>query len=208
MQRSKVVTFSGFIIIFAAGLVLGRSLVSAEFKGRIDDLESQVATLQSLIEEKNSQISQLEQQLDLQVLGVYFSPRGGCEDQIVCWIGRANNSIHVLIYVFTLDSIGDALIDASKRGVEVKVVFEKSQISRYSEYQRLRAAGIEVRNDTNPKLMHNKVLIVDGVIVITGSFNWSNNAENYNNENIVVIRSAYVAAKYEEEFERIWNESV
>ena len=208
MRRSKALTVFCFAVIFIVGLMVGRFLTAVEFKERLDQLESQVISLQALIEEKDSRISQLEQQLDVEVLGVYFSPKGGCEDQVIYWISKANISIHVMIYAFTLDSIGDALIDASRRGVEVKVVFEKSQINRYSEYHRLRAAGIEVRNDTNAKLMHNKVLIVDGVIVVTGSFNWSKNAENYNNENIIIIRSTYVAAEYEEEFQKIWNESV
>ena len=93
-------------------------------------------------------------------------------------------------------------------GVEVKVVFERNQITRYSEYQKLRAAGIPVRNDTNPGYMHDKVMIIDGVIVLTGSFNWSMHAEKVNNENLIIIKSLYVASVYEEEFHRIWNSSV
>lgn len=142
------------------------------------------------------------------VLGVYFSPEGGCEDLVIYWISRANVSIHVLIYSFTLDSIGDALINAHERGVEVLVVFEKGQISKYSEYPRLKEAGISVRNDTNPAYMHDKVAIIDGVIVLTGSFNWSRSAEERNNENLIVIRSTLIASIYEAEFQRIWSESI
>lgn len=100
------------------------------------------------------------------------------------------------------------------RGVEVKVVFEKGQISQYSEYQRLKAAGINVRNDTNSNLMHNKIMIVDSTIVLTGSFNWSASAEERNNENLIIcileriIKSAYIAVIYDQEFEKIWNESI
>lgn len=87
------------------------------------------------------------------------------------------------------------------------MVFERNQISKYSEYQKLRAAGVPVRNDTNPKLMHNKVMIVDELIVLTGSFNWSKSAEENNNENLIVIKSEYVADIYEDEFEKIWTQS-
>ncbi|MEM1515434.1 MAG: phospholipase D-like domain-containing protein [Thermoproteota archaeon] len=76
--------------------------------------------------------------LKLRFLGIYFSPRGGCAQAIISLIEPANKSIHVLIYSFTLDSIGDALIAAYERGVDVKVVFEKDQIARYSKYWRLR----------------------------------------------------------------------
>jgi len=55
--------------------------------------------------------------------------------------------------------------------------------------------------------MHNKVMIIDGIIVITGSYNYSANAENYNNENMIIILSDYIAGIYEKEFEKIWNQS-
>lgn len=182
------------LIAFFIGEILGSSLVdTAQLKQRISDLEVQV--------------DELEQQLEIKILGIYFSPRGSCQDQIIHWISRANVSIHILIYSFTLDPIRDALIEAHRKGVEVMIVFEKGQISKYSEYQMLKDAGVEVRNDTNPKLMHNKIMIIDNVIVVTGSYNWSRNAEEYNNENILIIRSTHVAAIYEEEFEKIWNES-
>lgn len=140
-----------------------------------------------------------------EILGIYFSPKGGCAEQIIYWIGRANTSVHVLIYSFTLPNIADALIDAKNRGVDVKVVFEKGQISQYSQYFRLASAGISVRNDTNPDYMHNKVAIIDDIIVLTGSYNWSSSAENSNNENLIIIKSADVAREYETVFYRIWE---
>jgi len=141
-----------------------------------------------------------------QIVGVYFSPNGGCESAVLTWISKANSSIHVLIYSFTLDSIGNALVEAHQRGIEVKAVFEKSQISQYSEYNRLRNAGISVRNDTNPDLMHDKVMIVDSNIVLTGSFNWSANAQENNNENLIVISSRPVANAFEINFQKIWTQ--
>ncbi|MEM2154274.1 MAG: phospholipase D family protein [Nitrososphaeria archaeon] len=140
-----------------------------------------------------------------EILGIYFSPKGGCAEQIIYWIGRANTSVHVLIYSFTLSNIADALISAKNRGVDVKVVFEKGQISQYSQYFRLANAGINVRNDTNPDYMHNKVAIIDGIIVLTGSYNWSSSAENSNNENLIIIKSVDVAREYENVFNRIWE---
>jgi len=110
------------------------------------------------------------------------------------------------MYIFTLQNVAEALVSAHDRGVEVKIVFDKSQGS-YSQYALLKA-GIGVRNDTNPDgIMHNKVAIIDNRIVITGSFNWTNSAENNNNENLIVIRSVDVASIYESEFQDIWNQS-
>lgn len=55
----------------------------------------------------------------------------------------------MLIYSFTEYGIGDAIVRAHNREVEVRVIFEKSQISQYSEYSKLRAASVSVRNDKN-----------------------------------------------------------
>ena len=138
---------------------------------------------------------------------VYFSPKGGCEEALLYWIGRANSSIHIMIYSFTLDSLGEALISAHSRGVEVKVIMEEGQVSRYSEYEKLKKAGISVRLDGNPALMHNKVAIIDGLILITGSYNWSKSAETRNNENLIIIMDEEIAKLYEEEFAKLWRQS-
>lgn len=170
-------------------------------KGNITFYREKIAFLEEYTAE-------LRKQLNIEILGVYFSPKGGCKDTLISWINRANISIHILIYSFTLDQIGEALIEAYRRGIDIKVVFEKDQVTKDSEYWRLKEAGIPVRNDTNPRLMHNKIMIVDGEVVITGSYNWSKSAEEWNNENLIIIRSRDVAKIYEEEFERIWSESV
>jgi len=138
---------------------------------------------------------------------VYFSPKGGCEERLIYWFNKANFSIHILIYSFTLDSVSEALIAAYKRGVEVKIVLEREQLNDYSEYYKLKNAGIEVKLDSNPALMHDKVAIIDGKIVITGSYNWSSSAETKNNENMIIIKSIELAKIYEEEFQKIWQQS-
>jgi len=174
-------------------------------QGQLLDANSQVTSLTSQVSALQTEITLLKQQL---VLGVYFSPKGGCEGQILYWISRANTSIHILMYSFTLDSISDELIEAHRRGIDVKVVFEKQQITEYSEYQKLKAAGVAVRNDTNSDLMHDKIMIIDNAIVLTGSFNWSSAGENENNENLIVIRRMDIADLYEQEFSKIWSESI
>lgn len=181
----------------------------------ITGLEATINTLQGDLDANVTRVAQLEAtvaelqtQVDVEILGVYFSPNGECESQVIEWIGRANSSIHILIYSFTLDSVSDALITAHDEGVEVRAVFEKSQITQYSEYQKLKTAGVSVRNDTNSKLMHHKVMIVDEKIVLTGSFNWSTSGQENNNENLIVIKSTYIADIYEDEFQEIWLNSI
>jgi len=174
----------------------------------LSNLQQQLENKNDEIQTLQSQVDSLENQLDTQILGVYFSPDGGCEDEILDWISRANETIHILIYIFNSDTISDELIAANQRGIEVKVLFEQEENKQYSEYQKLKNAGIPVRNDTNSHLMHDKVMIIDGTIILTGSFNYSAAAEEDNNENLLVIKSATIAAEYEEEFTEIWNQGV
>ena len=143
-----------------------------------------------------------------QVDAVCFSKPQDCASLIVRIIDGASRSVHVMMYSFTSDEIAEALIRAKNRGVDVKVVMESQQAGiRGSEYRRLLDAGIDVRLDGNPSLMHHKVVIIDGLIVITGSYNWSRAAEQDNDENLIVIRSPSIAAAYEEEFQRVWAQA-
>ena len=169
-----------------------------QLKDDFSDLNESYIELQEAYEEANY----------TRILGIYFSPDGECEAKVIEWVGKANRTLHILIYSFTLDSVSDALVDAQNRGIEVKVVFEKSQIQSYSEYWKLKNAGVPVRNDTNSKSMHHKVMIVDDAVVLTGSFNWSQNGQDNNNENLMIIDGEDVASSYSEEFQNIWDTSV
>jgi len=229
MDRKTTGIIFGTLLI---GLVIGNLSGTSQQSSLVSQLQTQVATLQSELadaqsegvtltsdkEDALSQVSALTARIAIlnatiaslstgepSILAVHFSPKGGCADQVEYWLGRANSSVHVLIYSFTYDPIGDAVLATYSRGVDVKVVFEKQEVSKYSEFFRLAAAGVPVRNDTNPDLMHTKVAIIDGDIVLVGSFNWSAAAENDNNEVLLVIRSADLAARLEAEFQRIWT---
>jgi cardiolipin hydrolase len=211
-------------IFFIFGIVIGSissyTITSKQINALQDQVESlkndkeilqdEIASLQKDKANLENRVSELEAKnvaIDGEpiILAVRFSPKGGAASQVIYWIGRANESIHILIYSFTLDSIGDAILSAYHRGVDIKIVFEKSQISKYSEYFRLAEIGVQVRNDTNPNFMHHKVAIIDGYIVLIGSFNWTDSADEENNEDLLVIRSHDLASDLEQEFQRIWN---
>jgi len=142
-----------------------------------------------------------------QVVATCFSPGRSCSSIVVSWIERANKSVHVLMFTFTLGNILDSLIVANGRGVEVLVVLERDQDANQPAYETLRAAGIEVRQDNNPAFMHNKFAVIDAEIVITGSFNWTRSADETNDENLVVIASRDVASAFEHDFVSVWQTS-
>ena len=74
-----------------------------------------------------------------------------------------------------------------------------------SEHEKLIAHGVDVKLDSNPDLMHHKVMVIDGRIVVTGSYNWTWSAEKNNDENILVVEDPEAAAIYEREFQRLWS---
>ena len=134
---------------------------------------------------------------------VYFSPNGGCTDAIVRELDKASSTVLVQAYSFTSYRIAKALVDAYKRGVRVEVILDKSQrTDQYSSATFFANAGIPVKIDAAHAIAHNKVMIIDREIVITGSFNFTKAAEENNAENLFIIKSNDLARIYLENWQR------
>jgi phosphatidylserine/phosphatidylglycerophosphate/cardiolipin synthase-like enzyme len=128
---------------------------------------------------------------------VYFSPHGGCTEAIIRELDKAKTSVLVQAYSFTSAPIAKALLNAHKRGVKVEVILDKSQrTEKYSSADFLSHAGITTLIDSAHAIAHNKVMVIDGEVVITGSFNFTKAAEEKNAENLLVIRDKVLAEKY------------
>lgn len=120
-------------------------------------------------------------------LEVAFSPNGGATQLVTKVIGSAKRSIRVAGYSFTSTPIAKALVEGHRRGVDVKVVLDKSQRSaRYTSATFLANMGVPVRIDSRHAIMHNKYVVVDGHTVEQGSFNFTRAAEEHNAENVLV----------------------
>lgn len=135
--------------------------------------------------------------LDRTPVKVFFSPNGGCTEAIVDQIDRARSTILVQAYGFTSTPIAKALLKAHRRGVRVEAVLDKSQQTRrYSSAAFLANAGITTFIDDEHAIAHNKVMIIDDRIVISGSFNFTKAAEERNAENLFIVRSEELARLY------------
>jgi len=141
------------------------------------------------------------------ILEVYFSPDDGAASRLVDLINGAQESIYFMAYSFTSDEIAAAMLARADAGITVAGVFEESQYRSNvgTEYDNLRLAGLDVRLDGNLRNMHHKVIIIDGQIVVTGSYNFSASAEDRNDENLLVIHNAQIAALYKIEFDRVFT---
>jgi phosphatidylserine/phosphatidylglycerophosphate/cardiolipin synthase-like enzyme len=137
----------------------------------------------------------------------YFSPDEGetIEARLAELASQAQSSIRVMAFSFTLDSIAQAMLDRHNAGISVEGVFETTG-SLQGEMRTLACAGIAVRQDGNPDILHSKVFIFDEQIVAMGSFNFSASARDDNSENLLVIHNPDIAKAYLAEWQARFNE--
>jgi phosphatidylserine/phosphatidylglycerophosphate/cardiolipin synthase-like enzyme len=138
---------------------------------------------------------------------IYFSPDTNFEKRVISLIKNAKISVDFLAFAFTNPKIADAMISAKKRGLKVKGVFDKAQNSyqKYSKYKYLKKNGIDVKLDKNKFKLHSKVIIIDKKIVISGSYNFTKQANSKNDENSIVIFDENIAKRYINNFNKIYN---
>lgn len=137
--------------------------------------------------------------LDVQV---YFSPKGGCQAAIVREMMQARSEILVQAYSFTADPLTFALVELKKKGVTVDIILDKSnEIDRYSDLRVFIENSMDVKIDHDHAIAHNKIMIIDKKVLITGSYNFTNQAESDNAENVVIIKgNSQLIQQYRENF--------
>jgi phosphatidylserine/phosphatidylglycerophosphate/cardiolipin synthase-like enzyme len=137
----------------------------------------------------------------------YFSPDDGVANRIISLIRDAKESVHFLAYSFTSDEIGGAILDASMNGLVVSGVMdaESASSNEGTEFELFQSMGLNVRLDGNEGLLHEKIIIIDEEIVITGSYNFTYSAEDDNDENVIIIYDPEVAARCMAEFHRMYS---
>jgi len=140
---------------------------------------------------------------------VLFSPDTAVAPELVELINAAESSIEFLAFSFTSDEIAGAMLARSDAGVRVRGVIEADQAAAVgAQYDALRLGGANVRLDGNPGTMHHKVILVDGELVICGSYNFTRSAEERNDENVLIAFDVDLAHEFLIEFEKIYAEAM
>ncbi len=139
----------------------------------------------------------------------YFSPDDGVAAHILDVLNSAQTSIYFMAFSFTRADFSSALIEKAGAGVTVQGVFETRQIAAGADaaWNALTQANVDVRQDGNKYNLHSKVFIVDEQIVVMGSYNFSKNAEDSNDENVLILHSPEIAAAYFQEWQRVWEQA-
>ena len=140
------------------------------------------------------------------IVVVFTSEDPALENAIVPIVKSATRSIRFLTFSYTDFPLADAMSQRWKAGVDVAGVFEKvGSETEASELRTLMCRSVPVKQDGNSGFLHHKVIVVDERIVITGSMNFSTNAEESNDENVIIIDNADIARLYLQEFDRVWK---
>lgn len=138
------------------------------------------------------------------MIDTYFSPENDTISPLLKEITSAESSIYFMAFSFTHDKLGDAMRKRFSDGITVEGVFDENQITKYSEYEPMGKMGMNVKIDETSGTMHHKVIIIDKETVITGSYNFSRNAEIRNSENLLIIKgNKEIARAYLNEFNRL-----
>jgi len=144
-----------------------------------------------------------------EVLGVYFTPPAGASQAIVKAIDGSSSEVLVQAYGFTHNAIAQAVIRAHQRGLKVSVLLDqKSDHTNRYVVDLFNKAQNTMRQDGKHAIEHNKVMLIDWSIVITGSFNFTNSAETRNAENFLILKSSTLATRYKEEWLKHWAHGV
>jgi phosphatidylserine/phosphatidylglycerophosphate/cardiolipin synthase-like enzyme len=146
--------------------------------------------------------------LDGTPIQVLFSAEDRVVDHLIALVNDAQTSIRFLAFSFTDYPLAKAMIDRASAGVDLKGVYETfGSTGSGSELKTFWCAGLPVRQDGNSSFLHHKVIIIDNSIVVTGSLNYSSNADESNEENVVILDNPEIAALYLQEFDRLWNQA-
>ncbi|KAI8641250.1 hypothetical protein BD408DRAFT_452241 [Parasitella parasitica] len=138
----------------------------------------------------------------------YFFPSEESYGVFHAALSSAKETLYVCVFSLTDNETADVLIDAKKRGVDVKVITDNDQMDECKGADALRLHEqfhIPFKKDNSDQFMHNKFAVIDGKIVITGSFNWSAGARYKNRENIIVTNIPSVVNSYTQEFKELWS---
>jgi phosphatidylserine/phosphatidylglycerophosphate/cardiolipin synthase-like enzyme len=133
-----------------------------------------------------------------------FCPEDGCEERVVSLVLGAQKSIDSMVFSFTSERIGDALL--LNTAAKTRALFDVSQAgSDYSQYHRLLGFDMDVRKEKGKGKLHHKVFIIDNRTVVTGSYNPTASGNLRNDENVLILHDEWVAKEFAEEFNRLWK---
>jgi cardiolipin hydrolase len=151
-------------------------------------------------------IDSVRQEHSLKKSRAYFSPGTSCVDKIIASLNSVKENLDICVFTISDDVISKAIIDAHKRGVNVRIITDDEKVDdKGSDVAEFVANEITVKTDDSPAHMHHKFAIFDRQILLNGSFNWTRSASKNNNENIIVDATPHLVSSFQETFDLLWE---
>jgi phosphatidylserine/phosphatidylglycerophosphate/cardiolipin synthase-like enzyme len=142
---------------------------------------------------------------------VYYAPEDLPADRLILLYSQAKHYIYVAVYTMTFPPIVKALINAKKRGVDVRVITDRGQgndLKQQRALETLHLAGIPIRVNQHDGLMHLKQVVIDDEINTTGSMNQTTSGHRYNDERLDVIVDRSITVKARDKFLAMWTDPI
>ncbi len=138
---------------------------------------------------------------------VFFSPSSQCEDEIVRLINQSQDKIDIAVYAINNDNIVNALKQAYRRGIKIRILTDRLQAgNKSSKVKELYAFGFDIKVNSKYKIEHNKFAVFDDKYVSSGSYNWTNPATHKNSENCIFFEDNQpIIQAYQNHFNQLWQ---
>lgn len=207
-NSSSGMIFLIIVVVLAIGIIFVARGDNSSTMPSFDFNSTEYSSLfgmNNTVSDANASSTSLWPSFDSTKAEVFFCPQDSCAEHLIQKIDSAKDSLYIAIYSFTHDGIADAVIRAKERGVDVKVIFDyDTSANTSSDDEKLASSGVSVARRNGSGIMHNKFSVIDNTVVATGSFNYSNNADTRNEENLIFIESKKVAQQFNQDFNSIW----
>lgn len=137
---------------------------------------------------------------------VCFSPGEACWTRIAGLLRTSRQKIDICVFTVTDNRITREILETHRRGVEIRVITDNDKSNdQGSDIGRLAESGLRVRVDRTSNHMHHKFALFDNARLLTGSYNWTRSAADYNEENLIVTSDPRLVGPFQREFDRLWN---
>lgn len=140
---------------------------------------------------------------------VSFSPGDDCLNDIIDLMQSADKYLDICVFTISDNRITEEIVKAHNRGIEIRIISDNEKMNDIgSDIMTLAEAGINIKIDHSPNHMHHKYMIVDEIRVLTGSYNWTKSAAEYNQENIVITDIDEIVTGFIDNFSQLWEKSL
>lgn len=161
------------------------------------------------LEESVKLLDRAKEPAKAQTPEVYFSPGEDCRNRIRTAILAAKSSLDICVFTISDNYISDTIIQKYKDGIKIRIITDNDKCNDAgSEIYDLSMKNIPVKTDNSPAHMHHKFVVIDKMITITGSYNWTKSAARENQENILALNDERIASFYLKEFEKLWTRTI